>query len=653
MANTIKDSFIDLERHRQNLETNVAKLKKSLQHWQTWSAEYEGLKEEIQLLSNPSHDDLLTVAQTFDGELLTQKEIEELLGLNVPRTPEQIVNVVERRIDYVVKNVETVEKQLRDAENKVAAVEVVAAPEYPLNEEGLPLTEITEELDEEGNVVSARTSTPGGQKEQLLEVLEKVGVKEKDFDTKKDERVAEVSDKEAAALEKDKSQKVDALRPDAAGEDVSGRMGEMQIDEFPKGTIIDDVTETEPVEEIPRSFPIGKPVRKDVSFAGDTKPGPSTTHSATARRVKEIMNIAKKQNGPVPSDAIVPDTDNPEEAALRRQMLAYGMSEIGPIVAELELESDEYEDEDEGYDDDTSDMDDDEDEFGRSTRPVLTGDIHRRMRELEGKLGVRMMENIGPNHSAEPTVELGANPSAGIGQVRITMDDGDGKAAIKRNSPPLSNLEIDEPSASSSTDTQPKKKRGVRFAPELDIQEAPGPPSPVLKLPVVRKVAPIRDIIERKLPAQATAIEPAAPTPKKTSRFKAARQPSTEPILLPQAPPAALAYTSPRSARTVPTGPEDSVLASQVMERLGPSSGEIAEPDELDPALLQQEVAAEYHKMRNRMVMREGGFSKEAIERLDVGPGGKMALDEEEGGAKKMSRFRRARLGLSVEDEEF
>ena len=43
----VKDSFVDLERLRLQLEENVRKLRNSLQHWQTWSAEYEGLKEEI------------------------------------------------------------------------------------------------------------------------------------------------------------------------------------------------------------------------------------------------------------------------------------------------------------------------------------------------------------------------------------------------------------------------------------------------------------------------------------------------------------------------------------------------------------------------------------------------------------------------------
>ena len=42
-----KDILLDLERQRTQLEKNVADLHKSLKHWQTWEAEYEGLKEEI------------------------------------------------------------------------------------------------------------------------------------------------------------------------------------------------------------------------------------------------------------------------------------------------------------------------------------------------------------------------------------------------------------------------------------------------------------------------------------------------------------------------------------------------------------------------------------------------------------------------------
>ena len=52
----VKDSFADLERNRLRLEDNVAKLLKSLQYWQTWEAEYEGMKEEIEGLDDQHTD---------------------------------------------------------------------------------------------------------------------------------------------------------------------------------------------------------------------------------------------------------------------------------------------------------------------------------------------------------------------------------------------------------------------------------------------------------------------------------------------------------------------------------------------------------------------------------------------------------------------
>jgi unconventional prefoldin RPB5 interactor 1 len=52
----------------------------------------------------------------------------------------------------VQQNVKTVSSLLQAAEEKYAASQVLIQPEVR-NEEGLPLTEIHEELDEEGNVI--------------------------------------------------------------------------------------------------------------------------------------------------------------------------------------------------------------------------------------------------------------------------------------------------------------------------------------------------------------------------------------------------------------------------------------------------------------------------------------------------------------------
>lgn len=57
---TTKDSLAELERYRLQLEESVAKLRRSLRHWQTWEAEYEGMKEEIHHLGdNYTDEDLV------------------------------------------------------------------------------------------------------------------------------------------------------------------------------------------------------------------------------------------------------------------------------------------------------------------------------------------------------------------------------------------------------------------------------------------------------------------------------------------------------------------------------------------------------------------------------------------------------------------
>lgn len=60
MTLLVRDSFVDLERHRLQLEENVAKLQASLQHWQAWEIEYEGMKEDLLGLGDGySQDDLV------------------------------------------------------------------------------------------------------------------------------------------------------------------------------------------------------------------------------------------------------------------------------------------------------------------------------------------------------------------------------------------------------------------------------------------------------------------------------------------------------------------------------------------------------------------------------------------------------------------
>ncbi|TVY89608.1 hypothetical protein LAWI1_G005259 [Lachnellula willkommii] len=584
MTQIVKDSFLDLERHRQLLEENIEKLRKSLRHWQTWEAEYEGLKEEILARQPPpSQEQLIELARNYEGELVNQKEVKEILG-ETPRSPAQVVNLLDRRIDYVEQNARTLQKQIELAENKLAAASIISKPEVR-NEEGLPVTDIVEELDEEGNIISSHISTPGSAKPQLLEVLEKAGIH-------------------------------NLPEPDSPSQNV----------QTPSMDRSEASVET-------------KPAKKGVKFSADTKTGPEPEKSQTAKRVETIMNIARQQNTAPPEPPIIPTDESPEDAALRREMLEYGMSEVGSVVAELDIEegSDWTDGDYDGYTEDESSTDD-EDEFGRSTGRVIDDELRQQMMELEEKLGVRMMENAGPKPEDYDIVK------EGIGRISINGEDEDGvkKAAVKE---PIPSDSIDPSSTQAS-------KKAVRFAEEIDVSPAPTPASNLPK----KKTAPIGDIVERTAPAQAA-------SPKsKTSRFKLDRaggdsvshankplRPASNPISPLTLQPAKSSTPKPFStpiqypqerSRVTPTGPEGKTLASAVIERDVPLNTSATAPDELDPDLLHQQVAAEYHKMRNIMIQREGGFLKE--DESEIVP-----RTEEEGGPKKMSRFKAARLAKS------
>ncbi|KAE8447032.1 hypothetical protein EG329_011167 [Mollisiaceae sp. DMI_Dod_QoI] len=587
MAQAVKDSFLDLERHRRLLEENIEKLRKSLRHWQMWEAEYEGLKEEI-LASESNQGQLLAIGDAYDGELVTKKEIQELLGVPV-RSAAQVMNLLDRRIDYVEQNVRTIQKQIETADNKLAAASVISAPEVR-NEEGLPMTEIIEELDEEGNVISSRTTTPGDARPQLLEVLQKAGIKD-----------------------------LPSTSPPAP----------------PPSTR----TTTPAPEKTPKTVKdASKTTKKGVSFSEDTKPGPEVQKSQTARRMEEIMKLAKQQEEKPSEPPIVPQNESAEDAALRHEMLQYGMSEVGSVVAELELEeASDWSDED--YEDETSGTDD-EDAFGRSTGRLIDDELRQRMMELEERLGVRSMQNIGKNASEYDVVQ------EGIGRVAIRDQD----ASESPKAVPLSS-KGDKGQEQRAGDSSAKKS--VRFSENLDISAAPE--TPVVPKPAQKErlVAPVSDVVERTSPTS-------NPTPqKKASRFKSSRSPSgnvlngplefsSTPLpLQPAKPSTPKPFSTPiqfspaiDASRTVPTGPEGAILAPKIVERDVPLNTSAAAPDELDPHLLNQEVAIEYHKMRNRMIQKQGGFMKE--EESEIVP-----FTEEEGGPKKMSRFKAARLAKS------
>lgn len=56
MVQPLSGDLANLEKHRKHLEQDVVKFRESLLHWQTWEAEYEGLKEDILGLGENHND---------------------------------------------------------------------------------------------------------------------------------------------------------------------------------------------------------------------------------------------------------------------------------------------------------------------------------------------------------------------------------------------------------------------------------------------------------------------------------------------------------------------------------------------------------------------------------------------------------------------
>lgn len=305
--------------------------------------------------------------------------------------------------------------------------------------------------------------------------------------------------------------------------------------------------------------------RKSVSFTADTKKESLLEHKSKTKiptvKAADLVDQMPEMEA-LRRQPIIPANESPEDAALRRQMIQYSMSEVNNIVAEMNLEDEAS---DASYSDagseeipDDSSVDEDEDKFGRTKRRVLSDEYLTEMRVLEQKLDAKAIQNVGPNAPLEASASVSSH---GMEERPPTQSTSNG--AKKAPKPPAT--------------------KGVRFADELDIQ--PSPPSPA------------------------------------------------------SAPP-------PTTNQNRPT-PRKAIHANTVIERpySSASSTTPAEPDEFDPALLQQEVRTEYHKMRNRMIQRQGGFTAPEDD------GAEVPLTEAEGGPKKMSRFKAARLGRGPSSE--
>lgn len=617
MAATVQTTLEGIERRRAQLQESVEKLQRALTHWATWEAEYGLFKEEIEAADDPSPPEMRALAQGLDASLLNAKEVDELLGKD--RSANQVVDLVQRRIDYVQQNGETVEKQLDAAEKQLAGVNVLLDPGVE-NEEGLPMMDIEEELDEEGNAVASTVNQTGKGAAEVVEALRKAGLQKADL-----EKMLQAAGK-GQMIEEEETDASPALAPAL----TPAQAPPTSAPTSPAPTVVK--AEPVPTESSPAPPPqpqVTEPTKKSVTFAEEPDVAPLHAYAALERNGynedfdalnfthgSKVVELDQDENM-VAAYPIIPQGESPEDAELRRQMLQYGLSEVGQVVAELDLETPHAEysdfDDDDDYDDFTED-EEEEDQYGRSTKPVIDDDYRQQMLELEKKLNARMLENVGPQ-SGDMTPEQ-------VESVRLLKVQKDDKFDSTINS-----------AKPKTTSSQPGKK-GVRFADDLDISEAPAPVQAPQPSPTPSKPAPtMSDVVERVAQPSQPPSAPAPSTAKsgRVSRFKSTRTQPAAPLPNPQplSPP-----------QQMPTGPAGRTLASTIVEH-SPSSAEAPPnaPDEFDPQVINREIQAQYHKARNKFIQQQGGF--QPTEEDIASP---IVEERGDGRTKKVSRFMAAKL---------
>jgi len=591
-----------LEQRRLTLEDNVLQLQKSLYHWRNWEAEYDGFRDAISNLGNDATtDDFVAAGRELGGELVTEDEIEVIIAgkQGASRSRGQVVDLIGRRIDYVKQNVATMEKRLRAAEDELYNLD---SRDAPVLSGAFPVREIMEELDEDGNVISSSINTPGDQASQLLETLKKAGVENIPENATAAAASGEASNGVASSAPEQKADKMDTDKEGSQRTTTSNG-------QHPE-------TNGNPAQE--EEIDLSKPV--------------------------SLVTAEDRMQPPVT------DVDeSPDEARLRREMLQYGIDEVGAIVAELELDEDgsEFSVEDD-YDMDSDE--EDEDEYGRS-RTMLTEEYHQQMRELEAKLNARGIYNMGKDSQGFPE------------EIRQDLER------------PSAAEDVQQDATESSKGKTPKKR--VAFADALDIAPAPEAPAAEPKtLPPQPDIPVLSDAIVERTNRVQEERPSTVERPKKVSKFKSARasavvddtaaqsnnslasnssKPSkfaeararktvnavpsnTTPDLFPAAPkepkPFSMPITEVPWEPSVPRPPEGKTLADNLVEREIAPGAPAPEPDELDESIHRREIASEFYKIRNRMIHKQGGFVNNEQEQ---------ELIEEEG-QPRISKFRAARM---------
>ena len=430
------------------------------------------------------------------------------------------------------------------------------------------------------------------------------------------------------------------------------------------------------------------PVKKSVSFARDTKTatddkiqagnglsaipkklpaqpvhGPVVDRGSFQQQPSSSLPLLDPVSGSAPEIQI---SESPEDAVLRRQMLHYSMTEVAAIVAEMNIEDNESLSEHSRETDDeyaSNTDDDDEDQFGRTTRRVVDEDYRKQMMELERKLNAKVLENVGPNPILPNSASIVADRPTNTGESSLMHNGSEGPDIGGQAHPGISPFSTAEGLAVLKARNETLGKVHDKKAPTAATGSS----------------KPFSDAIVERDPAKAVATTTPV-TEKKQSRFKASRtaeKPKTvhlakstavSGVRVNNGPLASadsitslkpvsrakqistsqfLIHPSQTLTRSTPEGPVGKIHAEVLVERPPSETDQVAtEPDEFDPAIMQQELAVAYRQMRNRIIHRNGGFLQEEEEPAEI------PVSEDAGtetGGRRISKFKAARLARLVQ----
>ena len=342
-----------VEEARQSLEDKISKLRNSLAQWRTREAEYEAFKEELVSLNpNATAEDIIGVGTSFGGDIINEREIKDLVGYDraaTRRTKSQVQDSLSKRVDVARNNADTLQRQIDRAEAELEQPLDAAAD----TEDGQPVMEIYEELDEVGNVLSSRLIRAEPTSEAL-----------------------------------------DALFHNTIGGGTSGNV-QMQDRSSPSSKEMQDVaiTGSSPAE-----------VSKNANTASEAK-----SRSAFLGATGPILELDENDN----VIRSIPPTS--ADVATHRAEVFENASTLGPVVATMDIEEDSDFSDDENYNEDDFGEDEHRVVIGRSRaalegtewemdniRENLTPEYIAEMEALMKKYNQPVMGNLGPQDVGFP-----------------------------------------------------------------------------------------------------------------------------------------------------------------------------------------------------------------------------------------------------------